>query len=785
MPEETPQQREWLRISLMVMALVYAFLAGFHTVDDLDLGWQLATARYIFQHHHFPSTTLFNYTVPGHVFIYPAFSGIVFYLVFLAGGYVALSWLRALACAVTVALVVRDGGKTTAALALLAVPAIMFRTNLRADLFSVLLFAALAGGLWRYHNGKPIRLWILPLSLLLWANLHPGFIFGFGMLGAYVLFETCDMIFLDRRKDALVRLRRAAPWIIAAVPVTLINPWGFGLYEAVLRQGKLTAYQTSFVAEWSGVHFNAQAWHQALDPRDPVSGDWWFMGLGVFTIFAFLRQKRFGPPILVAALLYISIQHLRFQAIYAIAVVVLGGAVLPDLARIPSGLWARFAGRRGDADALAAPGPTSAPAVAALVLLAALATVRIYDLVSNQYFVAGLPTALFGPGLSWWFPERATAFLLEHQLPGNVFHDFNVGGYLTWRIGEQYPDFGDGRVIPFAEGVMDEQKRIASLPPDSAELQKAADRWGLQTMLFSVARFSGLGSFPLQQYCESENWRLVYFDDVSVIFVRNTPANQTLIARFGESCRTAHLPLPAREGGGLLASTGERFNFLMNTSSIYFVLERDSEAWTNLGEAEKLFPHVASLHLLKAQLLAAENHPKEAEAEYREALRLNPCDECWYTLARLYVTEHRYREAQYALKQSARMSLVPYERMRSLGQLYLLMNEPQAALSSLAHAEAISPFHGDAAGQGRQFRAQLAEARARAYLQLNQADRAVAEQSAAIQLDPENPRRWTFLADLYQAQGQTRRAAEAKERAEAIQKAAGRWPNAPAPSEKK
>ena len=783
MSEGTPRPRDWLCISLTVIALAYAFLAGFHVVDDLDLGWQMATARYTLEHHVFPSTTLFNYTVPGRVFIYPPFSGIVFYLIFLAGGYAALSWVHGLACLATVALIMRDGGKTTAGLAILAVPAIMFRTNLRADLFSVVLFAAMASGLWRYHNGKPFRLWFLPVSLLLWANLHPGFIFGFGMLAGYILFEACDLFFRDRRAAALTRLRQAAPWIIAAVPVTLINPWGLGLYEAVLRQGKLTSYQTAFVTEWSGAHFNAQALQQALDPRDPASGDWWFMAFGVLTIFAFLWKKRFGPAILVAALLCISVQHVRFQAVYATAVVVLGGAALPHLAEIPLGLWARVKEHVGNSSPRRF-ATVSLPGLAAVLLLAALATGRIYDLVTNRYFVAGLPMTLFGQGLSWWFPERATAFLLEHKLPGQVFHDFNVGGYLTWRIGEQYPDFADGRVIPFVDGVIDEQKRIASLPPDSAELQRAADRWNLQTMLFSVARFNGLGSFSLPQYCESQNWKAVYFDDVSVIFLRNTPANADLIASFGQDCRRVRLTPWRQSRGDSISSKAERFNFLMNASSIYFLLERDAEAWTDLGEAEKLFPQVASLHLLKAQLWAAENHSKEAEREYLETLRLDPCDECWYALARLYVSERQYLQAEQALQQAAKMSLVPYERVRSLGQLYLLMDRPQAALAEFTRAEAVSPFHGEARSQGRGFRAQVAEGRARAYLQLHEAGQAVEQENAALQLDPDNPRLWRFLADLYQGQGQTQKAVEAREKAARIEKQAGSWTSTPATSQK-
>ena len=83
----------WLRPALIGIALVYAFLAGLHTVSETDLGWQMATGRYIVQHHQIPSIALFTYTVPGETWIYPPFSGVIFYLLYLIGGYAALSWL--------------------------------------------------------------------------------------------------------------------------------------------------------------------------------------------------------------------------------------------------------------------------------------------------------------------------------------------------------------------------------------------------------------------------------------------------------------------------------------------------------------------------------------------------------------------------------------------------------------------------------------------------------------------------------------------------------------------
>ena len=86
----------WL---LAVVAIAYALLAGLHTLQDFDLGWQLATGRWVVQHRHVFSTDVFSYTAAGQPWIYPVLSGVAFYLVYLTGGYALLSWLGAIACA--------------------------------------------------------------------------------------------------------------------------------------------------------------------------------------------------------------------------------------------------------------------------------------------------------------------------------------------------------------------------------------------------------------------------------------------------------------------------------------------------------------------------------------------------------------------------------------------------------------------------------------------------------------------------------------------------------------
>src|SRR5947209_1637027 len=78
---------------LVALALVYAFLAGFHTLQDFDLGWQVATGRWVVQHHSVFSADVFSYTSSAQPWIYPVLSGVFFYSFFLAGGYALLCWM--------------------------------------------------------------------------------------------------------------------------------------------------------------------------------------------------------------------------------------------------------------------------------------------------------------------------------------------------------------------------------------------------------------------------------------------------------------------------------------------------------------------------------------------------------------------------------------------------------------------------------------------------------------------------------------------------------------------
>src|SRR5215469_1843538 len=197
---ENPTFERQLFILLSCIALLYAFLAGLRTVSDHDLGWQMATGRWVTQHHSVPSTDVLSYTAGGQPWVYPVGAGLFFYAAYLLGGYALISWIGAAACVATVALLLRRGSAVSAGIAILGMPLIAFRTTPRADMFTVVLFAASLSLLWANYQTGSARLWLLPLLMAAWVNLHPGFVAGLALLGAYVSIELSELIFPAPRR---------------------------------------------------------------------------------------------------------------------------------------------------------------------------------------------------------------------------------------------------------------------------------------------------------------------------------------------------------------------------------------------------------------------------------------------------------------------------------------------------------------------------------------------------------------------------------------------------------
>ena len=742
---------------LAAVALIYAFLAGLRTVSDFDLGWQLATGRWVVQHHHISSTDVFSYTAQGESWVYPVGAGLVLYAAYLLGGYALISWIGALACVATVALLLRRGSAVSAGIAIVAVPLIAWRTTPRADMFTVVLFAAFLSLLWENYQTGRARLWLLPLLMVAWVNLHFGFAAGLALILAYVGVELSETIYGDvRRRAAMQRLRHASGWLACTALATLANPWGWGIYRALMRQQGAAGQQQLNIGEWSSVPMTWSAFSTALSLRETQGAIYLLLAIAVVAAVLALLRRQLGAAILLLAATYPPVQHVRMGAVFACVVVVVGG---PVLTAALVDLGAKFR----------QPRMRSTAAWAAVSLLGILAVLRSVDLVNNRHYFRVVDESTFGAGLGWWFPERAAEFIERENLPGEIFNTYDEGSYLTWKLGPKRRDYIDGRDTLFGVPRMQRAGHLLQVSPDSETWQQEADRYNINTIILPLARFDGVQLVQLKGFCDSREWRPVYLDEISAVFVRRKPETESLIQRFPVDCATATLPAPPLD----YSDVGS-FNQTANAASLLAALGRETEALSATDSALAAFPDSPFVHWLRGNIFYSMGSPSEAEQEYLTAISLEPSEVAWTALANLYQREGRIPQTIHAWQQASRLSSRPDLVQIKLAQFYLHIQQPNLTLQALDKAVRSAPADALAVTGGRSLRFDVAQGRAAAWGALGDLKQATSFQEQAVQLAPDAADAWAHLAKLYQRQGRFEDQYRAEERAAKLGENSGR-----------
>ncbi len=704
---DTGAASQWSRrlfFLLGAIALTYAFLAGLRTVCDPDSFWQLATGRWVAQHHQVFSTDVFSYTAQGQPWIYPVGSGLFLYGMYLIGGYALLSWTGAFACAGTVALLLRRGSAATAAIAIISVSIIAGRTAPRADMFTVVIFAAFLSVLWENYRTKRARLWLLPLLMLGWVNFHLGFVAGLGLIAAFVGIDLLEMPFAGvRRAEALERLRRSWPWYAATALATLANPWGWGIYTALIRQNRAMALHSGWIAEWGRVPLNWPSATAVFLFRNTRSSFYLLLLMAVLTVVVALIQKRFGAAILLVSAVYLGMEHVRMFAVTACVIVVLGGSYLDvpiEFAR--KRIWDKRI--------------RLALAACVIVVFAAFAGARSYDVVNNRNH----SPFTFGAGPGWQLPHRAVEFVQRENLPGEIYNTYNEGGYLLWMLGPQRRDYLDGRAIPFGTELFHHEAELMQNSLDSDRWKSESEHYNINTIILPLNRFEGALA-AVKNFCESTGWATVYLDEVSAIFVRRTPQTEELIKRAQVNCATA--PLPAEP---IVKSRTGAFNQWANAASVLASLGRNSEALAAADKAGALLPGNSFVPWLKGTVYLAMDDRRSAERELVWAVQLDPKESLmWFTTATLYKREGWNDLAIVAQQLAINLASAPQSaEMLKLAQLYLEMHQPKPALEWFDKAERNAPPDLMAATGSYSFRYQIAMGRANAWRALGDKDRA-------------------------------------------------------------
>jgi len=245
---ETPVVNPWSRFFVpSVGDLIFVLLViGLSTgrlaqklLGDAGIGWHIRTGELVLATHSVPRVDLFSSTMNGKPWyawewLYDALVGAIHH----AAGLNGVVFFSAVLIGLTFALVFRmmlaRGANLGIAVVMLLLAVFassihfLTRPHILSWLFTLIWFAALDGF---ETDGKSRRLIWLPVIMLVWVNLHGGFLVGFVLQGIYLMAvwarKSSDP---SAASDALNRTRALLMTGVLMLVATLANPYGYKLH---------------------------------------------------------------------------------------------------------------------------------------------------------------------------------------------------------------------------------------------------------------------------------------------------------------------------------------------------------------------------------------------------------------------------------------------------------------------------------------------------------------------------------------------------------------------------
>jgi hypothetical protein len=491
---EQPTRRPGL-IDVACLAIA-APLVVTHAMFTHDLWWHLSLGDAILRDHAIPAVETFSYTAAGTpltVNHYSWLADVAFAaldkqgglgLVEIAGALLVALTLRivhAIGCALGAAPVLAAGGAF--AFALSSAPFLI----LRPLLFTYLGFAWLLLAAIEWRAGRSRMVLAAPIVILVWANLHGGFLLGIAfLLGVAALDAVEGKVRGDAQ--AVSRARTLALLGVASIAASCVQPLGvWSFIEAITNS--ISAPLAQYIDEW----------------RAPDLASVPLLGVGAVAAIAIALALPSPPPIFEAAgvlgTLFLALNVWRHIPLFGIA-----GA--PILAA-----WATRA--------LAA----RAPAVTDLVLrssrilrgsLAGGAALLLLTALALGAKEIARPTDILSePALTKRYPVQATRFVERENLRGPMFNSYRWGGFLI-RFLPSRRVFIDSRMVPYVSLYREEYAPIWGAHPEWRDL--LARRQVAWAILEKDARL-----VPLLRL--DPDWKLVYSDETAEVFARRDGPN--------------------------------------------------------------------------------------------------------------------------------------------------------------------------------------------------------------------------------------------------------------------
>ncbi|MEE8167998.1 MAG: hypothetical protein V3T58_03890 [Candidatus Hydrothermarchaeales archaeon] len=453
---------------LAILSLfVIIVLTSISPITDYDLWWHLSTGRYILENREIPRIDVFSHTNYGTEWLdHEWLSEVIFFLSYEALGFKGLVLLKALAILIAFGFLYKRSSFFTSPffniLLILAVIEMSKGAWLeRPMIFTFALVSVYIYILDLYAKGID-KLWTLPILMLLWANLHGGFILGILLTGIYAL---------TSKSRKLVYITGACTF------ASLFNPYTYKLLLYPIQYA-YESIHAKFILEWRSPIFHQFSTYEAM------------LLLSIIALAKSKIKVSNRDLILLIIFTHLSLFATRNISLYALV-------CAPIIAKYTESTV------RGYLDGVDI-------RVNRIFLRGFLYTFVILGTISFLYAYFTIGSALATSPQPNRFPENAVDFLLENNYSGNMYNVYHWGGYAILRLYPNYRVFIDGRADMYGDFIY-EYLTVHRIEPKWREV---LDKHEVSIVLIPIGE-------PLDVILlESRYWEETYRDEVAVVYIR-------------------------------------------------------------------------------------------------------------------------------------------------------------------------------------------------------------------------------------------------------------------------
>ncbi len=397
-------------ITLFLFSIVFVVLKS---TADLDLWHRMAVGKIFSQLGWIIYRDIFSYFPAKDMWVdHEWLSGVIFYYL---GHYFGDAGILTLQISIVFTItflvyktnkLIRSEDKYRISYYLFVLLAIIpgLSSSLRCQAFTYLFFALWLYLLERTRRGENRFIWVFPATMLLWANMHGGFLAGLGLVGFYIAGDFLNK--KDIKKYLLI--------LLFSLPVTLINPYGIEYWSYMLEA---VTMERPHITEW-----------MAFNPlkslyNEPGAKVLFLFLLAGYGYKLFRKNPEFDKVEVIALLttIYLAFKHERHTMFFAI---VAGCYAYKHFVIFLNDVFDKIR-----------------PKILGLIpgdrieqaYFAKESGVYVFLIMVSAYIIGYTPISIKMD----FYPVKAIEFIRINNISGNLFIPFNWGSYGLWKL---YPN---------------------------------------------------------------------------------------------------------------------------------------------------------------------------------------------------------------------------------------------------------------------------------------------------------------------------------------------------------